>query len=131
MISTKSYAKVASQTFFLRHRKKVSRNGPNTIKNGQTIRGKHFYKFAVKIRRTFSGPFFGPFCGHLFTFFPDIFLTNFLGRSLWSQVFGLWSQVFGLKSLVSGLWSQVFGKINMNDMLFYISSHDISHTNII
>ena len=33
VISTKSYAKVASQTFFLGHRKKVFRESPKSIQN--------------------------------------------------------------------------------------------------
>ena len=71
--------KSSPSNIFLRHRKKVSRNGPKLIKNGQTIRGKHFYKFAFKIRRTFSGPFFGPFSGPFFgTIFGTIFREYFL-----------------------------------------------------
>ena len=68
--------------------KNVFRNGPKTITNGQTICGKHFYKFAFKIWRTFSGPFFGslsgPFSGQfLRTIFDILFDTvawHFLGH---------------------------------------------------
>ena len=58
--------KSSRSNIFSETSKQVSQNDPKSIKNGQTIHGKHFYNFAFKIRRTFSGPFFGQFSGSLF-----------------------------------------------------------------